>query len=98
MMMDLTLRSSRLDFAHHTSNDLQRLASICSPATFGLGPRDILDLSYRTALKLDKAFFAPKLNLHKIGLVDVVRHSLLEGKEGSRGVVPELYGLNVYGG
>ncbi|KLO15791.1 hypothetical protein SCHPADRAFT_824127, partial [Schizopora paradoxa] len=89
--------TGRLDFARTSDDDLQRLAGVCDAATFGLGQRDVLDLSYRSASKLDKEFFAPKLDVNRVGLIDLIRHSLLEGKEGNRGVVAELYKLNVYG-
>ncbi len=51
----------RIDFLAATENDLVHLAGVCEPATFGVNQQDVLDLTYRTALKLDTKFFAPKL-------------------------------------
>lgn len=87
----------RIDFANASENDLLHLEGVCEPATFGLNQRDVLDMTYRRALKLDTDYFAPKLDLNRVGLIDLIRHSLLEGKEGSRHVVAELYKLNIYG-
>ena len=59
--------------------------------------KDVLDLGYRKASKLDKEHFAINLDVNDIGLLDALRTGLLPGKDESRSIHAELYKLNVYG-
>lgn len=76
---------------------MQRLVDVCEPATFGVNSEDVLDLSYRSAWKLDAVNFATKLNILHAGLMDSIRYNLLNGQQGKDTFFAELYKLNVYG-
>ncbi len=76
---------------------MQRLVDICDAATFGLNHEDVLDVSYRSAWKLDPVYFASKLNILHAGLMDSIRYNLLRGNQGRMTFYAELYKLNVYG-
>lgn len=75
----------------------------CEPATFGLGSRDVLDESYRKALKLDNTAFSTNFHPHDCGLLDAIHQILLPSTIknaqgigiGPQGVRAELYKLNV---
>ena len=62
-----------------------------------MGDQDVLDETYRKAGKLDASDFSPKLDVRGRGIVDKICSFLLEGYTAQRGVVAELYKLNVYG-
>lgn len=76
----------------------ERLLNDCAPATFGYGGKDVLDESYRRAIKLDPLAFSSDLNVYDLGIVDVIAQILLPSAhdaEHLRGVRAELYKLNV---
>jgi hypothetical protein len=80
---------------------LEALLRDCEPATFGRGGEDILDETYRKALKLDASKFASDLCPYELGLVDKVAGLLMPSPyldEAYRGVKAELYKLNVSAG
>ncbi len=70
---------------------------VCDAATFSLNHEDVLDVSYRSAWKLDPVYFASKLNILHAGLMDSIRYNLLRGNQGRMTFYAELYKLNVYG-
>lgn len=81
---------------------LEQLVKDCSPATFGKGEQDVLDLSYRKAGKMDPAQFAATFDLTKFGILENVEQILLPSistKEKAnvqfRKLRAELYKLNV---
>jgi hypothetical protein len=77
-------------------NELEALTQACEPATFGRANEDVLDETYRKAGKMDRSRFATQFDLAEARLLDVIRGELLrENKD--KGVVAELYKLNVYG-
>ena len=76
---------------------LAHLAQACDPASFGRNGEDVHDESYRKAGKLDRGAFAVDLDLEKSGLMDVIRHNLLDAKNSQNAIRAELYKLNVYG-
>ncbi len=76
---------------------MQELVDVCDAATFGLNHEDVLDVSYRSAWKLDPVYFASKLNIVHAGLMDSIRYNLLQGDQGRTTFYAELYKLNVYG-
>ena len=78
----------------------------CAPATFGKGGEEVLDESYRKAVKLDCDQFSSSFNPYDVGIIDAIAQSLLpgiastfaDGKsifEDDLGIVAELYKLNV---
>jgi hypothetical protein len=81
----------------------EELLKMCDPATFGLGGKDVLDEQYRKAGKLDKTQFSTGFHPHDYGIVDTIKQTLLpnalshvmEGRVAHRGVMAELYKLNV---
>ena len=86
-----------LDLLKATDVQLESLASACAPATFGVDNKDVLDLSYRKALKMDPANFMSRFDPERLGLSEFIRGQLLEGDEDSKAMRTELYKLNVYG-
>jgi len=80
-----------------TEAQLESLANACAPATFGADNKDILDLSYRKAGKMDVINFVSRFDPDRLGLSEFVRGQLLEGDEDLKGMRTELYKLNVYG-
>jgi hypothetical protein len=59
--------------------------------------KDVLDLSYRKAGKMDVTDFISRFDSDRLGLSEFVRGQLLEGDQDSKGLTTELYKLNVYG-
>src|SRR4051812_13609577 len=53
-----------------TDDDLKGLLGVCEPATFGKGDKDVLDTTYRKALKLDSNSFATNFEPAKFGIID----------------------------
>lgn len=82
---------------------LNELLQSCAPATFGRKDKDILDEGYRKAGKLDRSQFSVDFHPHDYGIIDAISQILLpeisadflKDREEHRGVVAELYKLNV---
>ena len=86
---------------------LQDLLNDCAPATFGKHDKEVLDESYRKAIKLDVDQFSTNFNPHDVGIIATIAQTLLPGmtvpktSDGDRaivenlGVIAELYKLNV---
>lgn len=73
------------------------LSEACEPATFGRNQEDILDESYRKALKLDADKFATAFSLEDFHLIDRIRTQLMSDVGVDKRIYAELYKLNVYG-
>ncbi|KDQ65043.1 hypothetical protein JAAARDRAFT_75422 [Jaapia argillacea MUCL 33604] len=93
----LDAESRFINLSKATVEQLELLSDACQPATFGVDQQDVLDETYRKAGKMDSSNFATKFSPEAAGLVDLVRSELLEGCEGSKPIIAELYKLNVYG-
>ena len=76
---------------------MELLAQACEPASFGVKQENVLDETYRKAGKMDSECFASALDPSNIDLIKIVRGYLLEGQQSNRGVIAELYKLNIYG-
>lgn len=76
---------------------MKQLAEACDPATFGMNDQDVLDLTYRTAGKMDAKDFLTDVDLERAGLMDAIRYDLLDGEKGKQDIYAELYNMNVYG-
>ncbi|KAE8442380.1 hypothetical protein EG329_003396 [Mollisiaceae sp. DMI_Dod_QoI] len=84
----------------------EELLKACAPATFGRNNKDVLDESYRKAGKLDRHQFSVDFHPHDYAIVDAISQILLPQidvgflKERSehRGVLAELYKVNIYSG
>jgi hypothetical protein len=85
---------------------ISELLESCSPATFGHKGHDVLDQSYRRAVKLDSDQFCTSFSPHDFGIMDAIAQTLLpevaQVASGPQtelqehwGVVAELYKLNV---
>jgi hypothetical protein len=84
------------------SGTLEQLVGDCTPATFGLGDKDVLDASYRSAGKLDTNCFCTSFHPADFGILDTIEQILLpsmnskqENELQLRRVRAELYKLNV---
>ena len=86
-----------LNFLTATETQLEALSQACTPATFGMDNKDVMDLSYRKAGKMDTTDFIARFDPERLGLSEFVRGELLEGDEDKKGLRTELYKLNVYG-
>ncbi|KAF8996740.1 hypothetical protein BDQ17DRAFT_1198191, partial [Cyathus striatus] len=87
-----------------SEDNIKSLTNACSPATFGRGGEDVLDPSYRQALKLDKSNFATNFELKQysnsntgFNILNFVRNKLLDGDNEEKSITAELHKLNVYG-
>ncbi|KAI1101258.1 hypothetical protein F4804DRAFT_347774 [Jackrogersella minutella] len=85
-----------------TSDNLFHLVADMIPATFGRGGQDVLDETYRKALKLDPSEFCVDFSPYECGIIDTVAQVLLpdwqKDSTNPRGVKAELYKLNIYAG
>ncbi|WEW55731.1 oxidoreductase [Emydomyces testavorans] len=86
-------------------SSLEQLVRDCSPAKFGCGDQDVLDLSYRDAGKLDAENFCCSFHPADFGILDTIEQMLLpsistmqQNELEFRRVRAELYKLNVYSG
>ena len=86
-----------VDFANTSFGELEQLAQVCEPASFGINDKDVLDETYRKAGKMDSELFSTPLASEHTDLVKVLRGHLLEGTDSTRKLKIELYKLNVYG-
>ncbi len=89
--------TSFLNFVNATEAGLHQLAVACDPATTRIGDRDVLDLLYWTAGKMDEKDFMTGIDLERAGLMDAVRYDLLDGKKSTQPIYAELDNLNFYG-
>jgi hypothetical protein len=62
-----------------TLQDMEKLASDCDPATFGVGGEDRFDTEYRSAWKLDKTKFATSFHPFDSDIMEVVKNLLFSG-------------------
>jgi hypothetical protein len=85
---------SKITFPTTTHESLDELIDACSPASFGLGKEEILDPSYRNAVKLDTDHFATNFQLCSTNIIKSIK-SMLAPEAGL--INAELYKLNIYG-
>ncbi|KAI5797383.1 hypothetical protein DFH27DRAFT_526154 [Peziza echinospora] len=79
---------------------IKNLVASCSPASFGRGNEDVLDPTYRNALRLDTDSFAINFSPEQAGIIKSIQKILGDDSgeiESQREVYSELYKLNVYG-
>jgi hypothetical protein len=80
-----------------TENDIELLVSKSDPATFGRGPEDVLDETYRKAWKLDEDSFCWRFNPDSGEFVSRLAQKLCPWDSFEKGIRVEPYKLNVYG-
>jgi hypothetical protein len=85
-----------VDVINATEPQLAALAAACHPASFGLAKKDVVDESYRKALKMDSSEFATQFSPLSSGIMEGIRKALF-GKRTTENIKVELYKLNVYG-
>ena len=56
---------------------VEELLKACAPVTFGKKGEEVLDESYRKAVKLDSDQFCTSFNPHEVGIVDAIAQSML---------------------
>ena len=85
---------------------IEGLLQACAPATFGNKGDEVLDETYRKAVKLDSNQFSTSFIPYEVGIIETIAQSLLPGiakpffdgkskYEEHLGVIAELYKLNV---
>jgi len=77
---------------------LANLIQDCQPASFGYKGEDVLDESYRKAIKMDTSSFSVTFCPYEAGIIDAIAQVLLPNAGnilGTKGVRAELYKLNV---
>ncbi|KAK4215232.1 putative 2og-fe oxygenase family protein [Rhypophila decipiens] len=82
------------------SESLSALIGDMQQATFGLGGKDVLDESYRKALKLDTTAFSTNFCPYTAGIMDTVSRILVPSVSENQTCIvrAELYKLNIYEG
>jgi hypothetical protein len=82
--------------SHGTMRSLENLVQATEPASFGFDGQDILDETYRKALKLDTTAFSTNFCPYEIGIIDEIGQTLFPRLRGTfQGIRAELYKLNV---
>ena len=71
--------------------DVQVFLDSCSPATFGIGSKTVLNKEYRNALKLEPGCFSVNFELASTFVLDQITRIM-----SSTSIRAELYKLNVY--
>lgn len=85
-----------LDESHEGRDSVEKLVIGTQPASFGFQGQDIIDESYRKALKLDTSAFSTNFCPYEAGIIDVIGQALLPKlPAASQGIRAELYKLNV---
>ena len=64
---------------------------------FGLNQEDVLDESYRKALKMDRGKFSTTFNLEESSILKCIAAELLTVRDSKKSLRAELYKLNIYG-
>ncbi|KAF9440409.1 hypothetical protein P691DRAFT_780089 [Macrolepiota fuliginosa MF-IS2] len=77
--------------------DIMALLDACDPATFGRGPENVLDETYRKAWKLDEGDFSWCFNPDSGKFVGRLAQGLCPWDPMNKGIRAEPYKLNVYG-
>ena len=83
--------------ANASTEDLTALTEACDPATFGLGGEDVLDETYRKAVKLDASKFAITFNPACCDLIGAIKEQLFQVNVAASSLDCELSKLNIYG-
>jgi hypothetical protein len=89
--------SSHIQVGSTTESDIQALISACQPATFGRGPENVLDETYRKAWKMDVGSFSWLFNPDSGRFVAELAQKFCPWDQLDRGIRIEAYKLNVYG-
>lgn len=80
-----------------TTEELDRLAAACHPATAGRAHGDAYDESHRKAVKMNPSDFSAQFDLVGSGLMKIVQDQLLQAETENTYLRAEVRELNVYG-
>lgn len=91
---------SKIVFPLEDAAGVKQLATMiqdCEPASFGFQGKDVVDESYRKAIKMDNTAFSTDFCPYKLGIIDTIAQMLLPNTEKCtfNGIRAELYKLNV---
>lgn len=94
---------SKLQFPINTSDEfthsvLSNLVRECRPASFGYKGENVLNETYRKAMKMDRSAFSVDFCPYEVGIIDTIAQLLLPNSGAhvsAGGVRAELYKLNV---
>jgi hypothetical protein len=82
-----------------SADEMEKLASNCDPATFGVGGENRMDVEYRSAWKLDNTKFATSFHPFNSDIMEIIKQLLFSGAIHMGPfqpiIVAELYKLNV---
>ena len=76
-----------------TVEEVEKLASNCDLASFGVGTEERIDLDYRSAQKLDPSKFATSFHPNNTDIMETIKQLLFPG---TIYISAELYKLNVW--
>lgn len=76
---------------------IEDLVAACGVATFGFQGKDVLDLEYRNASKLEPAEFSSNFHPCDHGVLDAITKIMLPLHPSAINLRAELYKLNIYG-
>jgi hypothetical protein len=83
-----------------SQDEMEKLATNCDPATFGVGGESRLDLDYRSAWKLDNTKMATSFHPFDSDIMEIIKQFLFSGAMSLEPfqpiIVAELYKLNVH--
>ena len=84
-------------FPGASESDLLNLIDVCSIASFGFDGKDVIDHTYRDALKLDPQNFMTSFQLGSTDILNEISSLMVpDDINMSSGVQAELYKLNIY--
>ncbi|KAJ7211618.1 hypothetical protein GGX14DRAFT_448890 [Mycena pura] len=88
-----------IEFSKAPEAQLLKLVAACQPATFGFDQKEVLDETYRKAVKMDIDKFSASLDIAASGILKAISPDILDGQKGGdeKALRAELYKLNVYG-
>ena len=87
---------SSIIFPGSEQTAIQQLLRACSVSSFGIGSKEVTDLSYRNALKLQPDQFTTSFQLCNTPILGNIQRLMMPDMHGS--IQAELYKLNIYSG
>lgn len=73
------------------------LLDACRQATFGFQDKDVLDLDYRRAFKLEPSKFSTNFHPFDHGVLDTISQLMIPLQPRTHEIHAELYRFNIYG-
>ncbi|TMW64703.1 hypothetical protein Poli38472_011583 [Pythium oligandrum] len=85
---------SEIRFPGCSDEELKQLVAASKPASFGRGQEEVLDPTYRDAVRMDASQFTTSLNVAELPILNEIQSFLAPDTQDIRA---RLYKLNVYG-